>query len=241
VLVYDTGPRHGSFDAGRSVVARYLLASGYRDIDTVVVSHGDADHAGGLPGLLAEIPAARVIAGGEAPAPGQEPCFAGKGWEWDGVSFAFVHPPPGRAASGNAGSCVLRVSAPGGSVLLPGDVGVAVEAALLRRDGAALQADLVVAPHHGSRTSSSPGFVAAVGARYVVYSTGHRNRFGFPHPDVAGRYRVAGARAFDTGREGAVVVRVEPGTGMSEPMGWRRRSAALWRTPANDSPDQRPR
>jgi competence protein ComEC len=140
-------------------------------------------------------------------------CVQGERWEWDGVSFEFLHP---RLAEYNdAGekvndrSCTLKIASRYGSVLLPGDIEKRAEADLVHA-GAALRADVVVAPHHGSRTSSTPAFVEAVAPGTVVYSVGYRNRFGHPHPAVSARYREAGARALRTDLAGAVLIDMGP-------------------------------
>ena len=105
------------------------------------------------------------------------PCEAGQHWKWEGVSFTVLHPEAGATGYDNERSCVLRVSTGARAVLIPGDIEHGAEARLVRRLGPALHAEVLVAPHHGSKTSSTPGFVAAVSPRYVVFSAGYRNRW----------------------------------------------------------------
>lgn len=210
-LVYDTGPRFGAdFNAGSAVVMPYLRHYGLRSIDTLVLSHGDNDHVGGLADVLDSIGVKRLLAGvpEAVPAPGATACRAGETWEWDGVVFAILHPPVNSALAGNNRSCVLRVSAAGRAALLTGDIEWEAERALVERASSALHAGVLIAPHHGSRTSSSPAFIDAVRPDVVLFPAGYRNRFGFPKKDIIVRYQRHGARVLDTGRSGAIEVRV---------------------------------
>ncbi|AVP58471.1 DNA internalization-related competence protein ComEC/Rec2 [Pulveribacter suum] len=204
-LLYDAGPRlSATADAGERVLAPLLRALGER-IDLLVLSHGDSDHTGGAAAVLAQQPGARVLGsidGGLAPGT-QVPvqtCAAGMRWQWDGVEFAVLHPPPGpapegRAARPNARSCVLRVAAAAGqgarAALLAGDIERAQEQALVEA-GAELSADVLLVPHHGSKTSSSEAFIDAVAPRLALVQAGWRNSFGHPAPEVVQRYRARG-------------------------------------------------
>ncbi len=201
--VYDAGPSWPGGDAGMSTVVPALRALGVRRLDALVLSHGDSDHAGGGEAVIAALSPRRVFAGQGAERAGAVPCSAGMRWSADGVSFRFLAP-GGRAYPGrNDGSCVLLVEGPGGRVLLTGDIERAGEAGLLRRGGS-LIADVVVAPHHGSRSSSGRGLVAGTRPAWVVFAAGWRNRWGFPHPEVVHRWRDRGALPVATDREGAL-------------------------------------
>ncbi|KAF1049134.1 MAG: ComE operon protein 3 [Xylophilus sp.] len=200
-LLYDTGPRYSrDSDAGHRVLVPLLQSMGER-LDTVVVSHRDEDHAGGAAAVLAQQPAAALLAAIEpghplwALRPGTR-CEAGQRWEWDGVQFAVLRPEAGNydrpRLPSNAMSCVLRITAGGTSALLTGDIPAAQEAAPVA-GGAALAADWLLVPHHGSRHSSSEPFLRAVAPRWAVVQAGYRSRFGHPAPDVVERLRVAGA------------------------------------------------
>lgn len=204
-LVYDTGPAWGA-----DIVRDYLAWRGRRRIDALVVSHADSDHSGGRAELMRRLPPVRVLA--NEGAPGAEPCFAGERWEWDGVGFEVLHPPPGaRGWRGNDGSCVVRVTVAGGrSLLLAGDVEERAERWLTARAPEALRAEVVVVPHHGSRTSSTAEFVAAVGARHALFSTRHANYWNLPHPEVLARYRAGGAEAHRTDLHGALLSTLAP-------------------------------
>jgi competence protein ComEC len=206
-LVYDTGPRYGAdADAGRRVLLPFLRSAGVDRIDTLVVSHRDSDHAGGTLSLLDSLPVGRIVSssGELVGGSGGERCRAGQRWQWDGVSFAILHPLASAYAGAPASnhlSCVLRIESSRGRVaLLVADIEAADEAALLARSAAAIASDLLVAPHHGSRSSSTPAFVAAVGASDVVFSVAYRDRFGHPAPETVARY--AAARQWRSDRDG---------------------------------------
>lgn len=217
-LVYDTGPAFGpDTDSGERVLVPFLRGEGVRHLSALVLSHDDADHAGGTRSVLAALPVERIwssLSEGHlrwGAASEHRLCQAGEGWDWDGVRFEFLSPVASDYADArlddNALSCVLRIAAPGGSVLLPGDIGRGVEARLVRSHGPGLAATLLVAPHHGSDSSSSPAFVAATRPEAVVFTAGYRNPFRHPRPEVVERYQSLGAAVFRTDRDGAVRVR----------------------------------
>lgn len=217
-LLYDTGPPYGaSADAGSRVILPYLRGQGVSRLNAVVLSHDDIDHTGGAATVQAAMPVERWwFSPGAAHAAlrgrGQwKACVAGEAWVWDGVRFEWLHPGPGEGVfrRDNDSSCVLRVvAASGRSLLLAGDVERAAEASLLRRERerGRLGSDVVLVPHHGSRSSSSPDFVKAVAAQHAVHSAGYLNAFGHPHPEVLSRWSQAGARNWRTDLQGAVRV-----------------------------------
>lgn len=207
LLVYDAGPRYRfGFNTGDAVVAPYLRHLGVARIDRLVASHADSDHSGGVPALRRSFEVGDLLAGEPAELPGARPCAAGQRWRWDGIEFRVLHPAARQREEGNNASCVLRISAGSGSLLLTGDIEASAEQQLLA-DGMLRRTTVVVAPHHGSRTSSTAGFVAALAPRHVVYTSGRDNRWGFPKADVVGRWRAAGATAWDTASDGAVEIR----------------------------------
>lgn len=198
-LLYDAGPRFNqSSDAGERVLVPLLHALGER-LDMLVLSHRDSDHSGGAPAVLAMQPGAALLSSIETEHPLQtlrqaQRCVAGQHWTWDGVRFEVLHPEladyrPG--VTSNALSCVLKISTAQASALLVGDIGVAQEARLLQ-SGAALRAEVLLVPHHGSKSSSSPAFIAAVQPRWALVQAGYRNRFGHPASAVAARYASLG-------------------------------------------------
>jgi competence protein ComEC len=142
-------------------------------------------------------------------------CGAGQRWRWDGVDFALLHPVEANYANpklkANDLSCVVRVSNAAGSALLTGDIESRTEADLVRREAGSLRADLLVVPHHGSRTSSTPAFIAAVTPAVAVFTPGYRNRFGHPRPEIVARYADAGVRTYRTDYEGALTFAFAPG------------------------------
>ncbi|MFL9582435.1 DNA internalization-related competence protein ComEC/Rec2 [Stenotrophomonas sp. AB1(2024)] len=204
-LLYDAGPAaEGGFDAGERVVVPTLHALGEAGLDRVLLSHGDRDHAGGMPAVRRAFRDPLL----QAP-PGAVPgigltCNRGDAWRWDGVEFAVLHPPPGSDYAGNASSCVLRIQAAHGVVLLTGDIGQAEEAALIATAPTALRADAVLVAHHGSAGSSSADWVQAVSPRLAIVSAGHGNRFGHPRAEVLQRWRAAPAEALNTADSGAL-------------------------------------
>jgi len=201
-LLYDAGPRFApGSDAGDRVLVPLLRALGERP-DLLVLSHGDSDHTGGAAAVLAQHPQMRVLgsidAGREPLGVPVQPCAAGQHWQWDGVEFSVLHPPTGpapasgQAARPNARSCVLRIASPEGrTALLVGDIERPQEQALVDA-GASLAADVLLVPHHGSKTSSSEAFLDAVRPALALVQSGYRNPFGHPAPEVTARYHARG-------------------------------------------------
>ncbi len=224
-LLFDAGPGPESTHAGERIVAPFLRAHGIRTLDALVLSHADADHAGGASAVYAAADV-RLLLAGLPPASGlwraaqatgvaaRVPCVAGQRWTWDGVAFSVLwpHGGPGGGPS-NAQSCVLRVDAGGTSALLTGDIDARAERQLVDADRNALAAQILVVPHHGSRTSSTEPFLDSVGPRVAVFQVGYRNRFGHPHPTVRARYEGRGIPLPRTDRDGAVRIDVAPAGG----------------------------
>ncbi|MFD1709482.1 DNA internalization-related competence protein ComEC/Rec2 [Ottowia sp. GY511] len=213
-LVYDAGPRYSlDSDAGDRVLLPLLRALGER-VDTLVLSHRDSDHTGGAAALLTGQPQAAVLSSLEADHPlrGVRPvlrCLTGQHWDWDGVRFEVLHPTPAlydaKGLKPNALSCVLRVRAAGGAgALLVGDIEAAQELSLVHAHGAGLHAEVLLVPHHGSRTSSTPEFIDAVAPRWAWVQSGYRNRFGHPAAPVLARYAERGIAVVDSPHCGAM-------------------------------------
>lgn len=229
-LVFDTGPRFSaSFDTGAAVVLPYLISRGVERVDTLMVSHGDNDHIGGARSLIKGIPVANILTSvpGQLSDVGARGCHAGQSWRWDGVRFDILH--PGRAFRGdeNNGSCVLKVSTQGGAVLLTGDIEKRAEILLLAEQAANLRADVLVVPHHGSKTSSLPRFIRAVGPRWALFPVGYRNRFKLPHAAIVARYDTVGAEVMASGLEGAISLRLGR-EAISPPQSYRRLNRHYW-------------
>ncbi|SDS04127.1 competence protein ComEC [Halopseudomonas sabulinigri] len=226
-LLYDAGARLSSgFDLGEAVVLPALLASGVTRLDMLLISHADNDHAGGALAVQQRLPVERVISGEpERLAAGlvAEPCRAQR-WTWDGVTFELL-PGAQQQAASNDRSCVLQLSAGQSGVLLPGDIRQAGEYHLLP---ALRRASVLLAPHHGSVSSSSYAFIRQVAPRWVVYSAGASNRYGHPHPKVVARYRELSVEPVYTAVSGAVRFRLD---GQVEPeltWHWREKARRFW-------------
>lgn len=208
-LVYDTGARYSErFDMGSSVVAPFLRAQGLQRIDRLILSHGDNDHMGGASALAQAFPIGKTlssvpeqIAWSHAAA-----CQRGQKWRWDGVEFAMLAPLAERLPKENNNSCVLKIVASAGSVLLPGDIEAAAEKRLVGQYREGLASDVIVVPHHGSKSSSTRPFLQAVKPRYALVPAGYRNKFGFPHGAVVERYEALGAELANTAQAGAILV-----------------------------------
>src|SRR6266513_2983448 len=232
-LLYDAGPAFGAeTDSGDRVIVPYLRAAGLTRLDLVVLSHEDSDHLGGaltvLESLEAEALASSLPPGHTLNAWVAAPrrCLAAGPWEWDGVRFEFVHPVSlEKTTRRNNQSCVLRVASSGGSMLLTGDIERLAESQIIQTSKFP-GTDVLLVPHHGSRTSSSAEFIQAVAPRWAVVPVGYRNRFGHPSREVLERYRAAGAEVLRTDLDGAVLVRLAA-AGI-EVQTERRRRARYW-------------
>ncbi len=223
-LLFDAGPRFRTgFNAGEALVLPYLKSQGINDLDRLILSHADIDHRGGVDAVLAGIPVLSQMGAGMV-----QPCRAGERWRWDGIDFEILHP-DGDAWTGNNSSCVVKVSGPGGSALLTGDIEVDAEHHLLKRGN--LNADVLVVPHHGSATSSSAAFVRAVGAEYALIPADWNNRWNFPRPPVMARYRQQHTHTLQTGRSGAISVEFKAREGVQPPQSWREQQRRFWHLP----------
>jgi len=231
VLVYDTGPRFGrGTDAGALAVTPFLVAQGWTRIDKIVLSHGDLDHAGGLGSLARRWAQPALIANTSRPGWRAQPCEEGKNWRWDDVEFALFKAELARVRKGNDASCVLRVKGKDASVLLPGDIEQRAERDLVTRIPAELRADVLIVPHHGSSTSSTPLFLSTVDPTLAVVSRGSGNRFKLPHEDVVKRYQDRDIVWLDTAELGAIRFRGGPGGLLVEPAGHRQHRRRFWHT-----------
>jgi competence protein ComEC len=237
-LVFDAGPsfRTGS-DTGQLVVVPYLRSRGVRTLDALVVSHDDDDHKGGAVSVLELLRTRKLVTGPSLDAmrvptssAQRGACRRGERWHWDGVRFEWLNPGAGPHERDNDSSCVLQVTAGEHRALVTGDIEAGAEAELLDSNqiGAV---DVMVAPHHGSRTSSSAAFVAATRPGWVIYAVGHRNRWNFPASRVVERWQAAGAAGLRTSASGAVTFELAPGQPLAEPREWRRLRPRPWRDP----------
>ena len=226
-LLYDTGPRFGDFDLGERVVLPTLRKLGVGGLDLMLLSHADADHAGGARAVAQGLPVTRVLSGDPGALPVElraEACESGRQWTWDDVRFQLWQWPS--ASDSNQKSCVLQIEANGERLLLTGDIDSAAERALL--DGPlAVPTDWLQAPHHGSRSSSSMALLAALQPNAVLISRGNGNSFGHPHPTVMARYMKRGMAIHDSAEQGAIRLHL----GRFEPAWTMRQERRFWRSP----------
>ncbi|GAB3452308.1 DNA internalization-related competence protein ComEC/Rec2 [Massilia terrae] len=216
-LLYDTGPQYSlDSNGGNRVIVPYLKARGIAKLDGMVISHSDTDHSGGALALLEALPVGWVASSLwdsshiVQAARRHVRCAAGQHWRWDGIEFDMLQPSidsyGNRALKANARSCTLRVSGGSHSMLLAGDIEAAQEARLVATMPDKLRADVLLAPHHGSGTSSTPDFLRAVAPQFGVFQVGYRNRYHHPKAQVFERYGERGVRRLRTDDSGAVTL-----------------------------------
>lgn len=237
-LLYDAGLRYSEHaDSGNRVILPYLRAAGIRRLDGVVLSHDDIDHVGGAATVLKTMPAGWLTSSLPSGhilhslSAKSLRCVAGQRWEWDGVRFDMLYPEGEdylRAGlKDNDRSCVLKVSVTHGSLLLTGDIERKAESELLTRAGELLAADVLVAPHHGSRSSSTPAFIATVDPSATIFTAGYRNRFRHPHDQVVKRYRENGSAIYRSDADGAILIDFASSHGI-DVRTWRRSVPRYW-------------
>ena len=232
-LLFDAAaasPR--GLDMGEAAVVPALHALGVSHLDTLLISHGDNDHSGGMQAVVRAYAGVRVLGVEGWARPGMGLCQATQSWQWDGVHFTVLHPPPLFPYLRNDSSCVLRVEAGGRVALLPGDIGKQVEARLLNAHADGMRADLLLVPHHGSLTSSSTEFIQGVAPRWAVVSAGAENRFSLPRDEVLERYSRAGSTVLNTASAGAIAFRLDA-SGARLVSERRRDRPRYWREPGN--------
>ena len=234
-LLYDTGPAYSPDSNGANrVIVPYLKGRGIERLDMVVVSHSDTDHVGGAVGVLDSVAVGSLLSSLPArhpavlKAPRHARCTAGQAWVWDGVRFELLHPSlasyDDALLKPNARSCTLRITAAGRSILLAGDIEAGQEAQLVAGD-APLHADVLLAPHHGSGTSSTEAFLDAVQPTLALFQVGYRNRYRHPKKEVFERYERRGIARVRSDTDGAVALDSVDGFA---PRRWRDEHARYW-------------
>ncbi len=217
-LLYDAGPQYSpESNGGNRVIGPYLKARGIDRLDGMVITHSDTDHAGGALAVMQAVKVGWVASSlwdthpiVDAAAVHSR-CVAGQRWNWDGVQFEMLQPTPASydnpALKPNARGCTLHISAGGHSMLLAADIEAAQEAQLVQGSADKLRADVLLAPHHGSGTSSTPAFLRAVRPALGVFQVGYRNRYRHPKAEVFERYREMGIGRMRTDESGAIIMR----------------------------------
>ena len=208
-LIYDTGAKFSpQLDCGQQIVIPYLIQEKIRAVDALVVSHGDNDHAGGAMAILEQVPVKKFYTSAverfSSSRPPPAECLAGVQWNWDGVKFEFLHPAPDSIFKSNDRSCVLKVSSHLASILLVGDIEKPAEQWLSEHYREQLRSTILIVPHHGSKTSSTGDFIAAVHPEVAIFSYGYRNRYRHPNAEVVGRYQESGVKILNTMSLGAL-------------------------------------
>lgn len=244
-LVYDLGARYSkTFNMGERVVYPYLMSKNMQQVDTLIISHSDNDHAGGFNGFIKRIPVKRVLAGepeeikGYASDDGVTQCSHGMNVDvlplaqafptlslhvlWPRTHFANstqVNGDNNKALNwqydANNRSCVLLVNYGEKTLLFMGDVEAQVEKYLLNNNVLPKKIDVLIAGHHGSKTSSFEDFVSWVQPKVVIFSSGYKNRYHHPHPDVVRRYVAVGSRILNTASDGAIHISFDSGDALS--------------------------
>ncbi len=214
-LLYDAGPRYSAqSDAGSKIIVPYLRGEGMKKLDGFLVSHNDVDHSGGAASVLAQVPVTWLASSFDLAEISSKQkhmkCFAGQHWRWDDVNFEVLYPSwqsyENTNLTDNNRSCVLKVTSQFGSVLLTGDIEQEAESVLLQANIHALHSDVLVVPHHGSKTSSSPEFIAAVAPRFSIFTVGYLNRFKHPKPLILERYAESRVKLYRSDYQGALEV-----------------------------------
>lgn len=220
-LLYDAGGKYSEqADAGSRIILPYLRGEGVSKLDGFIISHDDTDHSGGMSSVLAQMPVNWLTsslpeAADETVKTRRMKCIAGQRWKWDGVGFEMLYPDLESYADpslkDNNRSCVLKITSASGSLLLTGDIERPAEQALLAmqqgsQKPALLKSDVLIAPHHGSRTSSGEEFIAAVAPHLTIFTAGYLNRFKHPLPEIVSRYEKASSKLLRSDYDGAVIM-----------------------------------
>lgn len=246
-LLYDAGPAFlPNLDSGRDIVLPNVRHQAIKALDMLLISHSDNDHRGGAGAILQAMPVKAVrssqldwLDNRENSEKRALHCQRGQQWQWDGVQFEILHPPDYWFTDDNDSSCVLKIANSRVSVLLPGDLEWLGEFELLdyyQDQPAVLRADILISPHHGSRTSSSLAFVEQVKPNWVIHSAGYQHYLGFPHEEVIQRYHQFGAAQLFSSASGQITFWSEL---WPQQLAWQTARAQRkrfwhWQAPSND-------
>jgi competence protein ComEC len=234
-LIFDTGAKLSEvFDMGKGVIVPYLLKYGIKKIDILAISHGDNDHIGGAKSLLDSVPVTRIYTS----VPERFSyiseripvayCQENMSWQWDGVQFKFLSPFRGAPFKGNNLSCVLKVTQGSHSLLLTGDIEKKAEEQLVKRHGNELAASILVAPHHGSKTSSSLNFIYKVMPAMTIFACGYLNSYHHPHPSTIKNYQRINVELYNTVKDGAITMTLVRDSDKVQVQKYRQQHQKLW-------------
>lgn len=244
-LVYDAGTRfNAQSDAGGRIVVPFLRAEGIHQLSGVVLSHDDMDHSGGIASVVSHLPIGWFLSSlpsdaalfqqvplDTIPKQSNLQCVAGQHWQWDGVQFDVLYPTTERLEDAflkdNDKSCVIKMTSAFGSLLLSGDIERSSEGYLLEHASSQLTSDVLISPHHGSKTSSSRGFIDAVSPKYVLITNGYLNRFGHPKDLIQQRYEDVGSAVYRSDYDGAVQIHFQANQPIA-PIAWRKYNPKYW-------------
>ncbi|MBS0423660.1 MAG: DNA internalization-related competence protein ComEC/Rec2 [Proteobacteria bacterium] len=235
-MLFDTGPGFGDSDSGKRIIVPYLRGEGIRQLNALIVSHADNDHSGGALSVMADIPVDLLLSSLQDGHPIVQAatrsvqCHAGQSWDWDGVHFELLHPLAQDYENSqrrmNANSCVLKISSAHGSILIPADIESKNEHALLSRAGDKLAATVLIAPHHGSLSSSTADFVNRVSPVLTIFTVGYLNRYDHPHETVLARYLDINSSLLRSDKDGAILLRFTENEWTAE--SWRELYRRYW-------------
>jgi competence protein ComEC len=241
-LLYDAGPKYNEqSDAGSRIILPFLRGEGIRQLDGFIVSHNDVDHSGGMRSVMSLIPvvwfASSMPEEVDVAMPQKKMrCFAGQTWQWDGVLFEMLYPNiqsyDDLTMKDNHRSCVLKVTSQSGSLLITGDIEKFDELALLNMDAEKLNSDVMIVPHHGSKTSSTSAFIQAVSPSISIFTPGYLNRYKHPNTEVLERYQITHGLLYRSDYHGAIVIRFIKQSKNNQrkiyPVSWRNQDKHYW-------------
>ncbi len=220
-LLFDTGASYPSgFNLGDSVINPYLQSKHIQYLDKIIISHGDNDHIGGLRSVLEKFDVGEIISSVPSKIKHglQQPtlCVAGQNWQWDGVEFEMLNPDENTNLKGNNASCVLKISTSQYSILLTADIERTAEWQLIKNFPEKLKSDIMLSPHHGSKSSSTQAFIDAVAPSLIIISSGYKNRFNHPAQKITNRYAQNHIKFINTSCAGQIDIQLAKSINISQ-------------------------
>ncbi|MFA6302002.1 MAG: DNA internalization-related competence protein ComEC/Rec2 [Legionella sp.] len=218
IALYDTGDQYfNGSDLGTLVILPYLKTLGIRHIDSIVISHPDKDHRGGLESIISALPINNLLVNDPSFYKRGRNCHKYPAWNWDGVDFRFL-PINISVKDRNNSCCILQVSTSVARVLLTGDIEKKAENYLILNYDSNLKSQAVILPHHGSKTSSSYRFIQEIAPLYAIASLGFDNKFGFPHAKTLSTMTALGVDFYRTDECGMVTLSLPSEGTMKKPV-----------------------